>query len=489
MRIFILRFSVLLVLTAIAESTTTCNSTDQQQISKAFKSVTNFNLSWLHTPNQSTNCSNPPITQITLPSKNLTGTISWKYLRNMSHLHTLDLSSNSLKGSVPSWLWSLSSLVRVNLSNNKLGGSFGFEPTSGNRSLSAVQVLNLSSNRFTNSAPLTGFQNLTVLDLSHNDLGTLPPSFSNLTNLQHLDISSCKVSGSLKPLSFLRKLTHLDVSNNNIIGTFPLDFPPLSNLKYLNVSYNNFTGAVAPESYQKFGKTAFVHAGKDLTFFNTSKTKAPNSHNFHTNNPPQKHKPFDKKPITQNPSHKKPISSKPHKHLVLIISCASTFAVLVFLGICGGYYTCRKKQLAKKHKWAISKPVQLVPFKIEKSGPFSFETESGTSWVADLKEPTSAPVVMFEKPLLSLTFKDLIAATSHFGKDSQLAEGRCGPVYTAVLPGDLHVAIKVLENARDVDHDDAVNMFENLSKLKHPNLLPLSGYCIAGKLIVLLYSN
>ncbi|RXH67524.1 hypothetical protein DVH24_027671 [Malus domestica] len=71
----------------------------------------------------------------------------------------------------------------------------------------------------------------------------------------------------------------------------------------------------------------------------------------------------------------------------------------------------------------------------------SFETESGTSWVTDIKMQ--------------------------------------GPVYTVVLPGDLHVAIKVLENARDVDYDDAVQVFENLSRLKHPNLLPLFGYCIA----------
>ena len=440
---FLIAFSLI----ALVESS--CNSTDRELVLKAFKSVSGFNPSWFQVADG--NCSNPPITNISLSFRNLSGPISWKFLRNMSQLHTLDLSGNSLKGSVKGSFWSSPSLVRVNLSKNQFGGSIN---ASGNGLFSSIQVLNLSSNRFTNVVQLSNFPNLTILDLSHNNLTTLPSGFTNLTKLNYLDISRNEISGYVKPVSFLHSLNHLDLSKNSMNGTFPSDFPPLDNLKFLNISFNNFTGKV-PEKYKKFGKTAFFYSGTSI-FNNSNRTPKPNIRipPLHTN----KHKP---------------------KPLVLILSCASAFLVFVFVSICTVLF-CKRKRQRQKNKWAISIPVQ-IPFKFEKSGPFSFETESGTSWVADIKEPTSAPVVMFEKPLMNLTFKDLIAATSHFGKDSQLAEGRCGPVYRAILPGDIHVAIKVLENARDVHHHDAVSLFDQLSRLKHPNLLPLSGYCVAGR--------
>ncbi|XVF25631.1 hypothetical protein REPUB_Repub13aG0229900 [Reevesia pubescens] len=470
------RFFLLFSMVVAVQST--CNSTDYGLVSEAFKSVSGFNISLLKS--QDVNCSYPPIKVLRFSSKNLTGNISWKFLRNVSQLHTIDLSNNSLQGSVPGWFWSVNTLVEVILSKNKFGGSIGFEPTSGKGSSSSMRVLNLSANRFTNLVKLSGFSGLQFLDLSHNDLGILPSGLANLTKLEHLDISSCKISGSVKPISALHSLKYLDVSNNSLNGTFPSDFPPVNNLKFLNISLNHFTGSVGFDKFQRFGKSAFVHGGNFV--FNTSK-KAPSNHIKTHSLTPQTQKVFHKHLPSKKHNKKHKPNSKT-KALVIGLSCSSGF-LLASLVFCI-FYTYRRKKIARRKKWAISKPVQ-PNFKIEKSGPFSFETESGSSWVADIKEPTSAPVIMCSKPLMNLTFKDLIAATSHFGKESLLAEGRCGPLYTAILPGDLHVAIKVLEHARDVDHNEAVAMFEDLSRLKHPNLLPLSGYCIAGKEKLVLY--
>lgn len=461
-------FSFLLVFLLLTFAESTCNSTDQALLQRAFSSVYGFNISWFERP---PSCSNPPLTEIKLSSRNLTGTVSWRFLKNLSQLHALDLSNNSLKGSVPLWLWFMPKLVQINLSGNKLGGTIvGIRTSETAPSSSAVRNLNLSSNRFTYLGNLSCFSNLTVLDISHNDIKILPPSsFDNLTNLEYLSLSCCNISSNPKPISKLKSLKYLDISMNRMSGSFPSDFPPLDGLKFLNVSFNNFTGVISPDKVQKFGSAAFIHSALKI---------APNSSSeLHV----KPHKVIAKKrnpPIVVHVKKQQKLRPRIKPSVLIIISVAVlVVAIITGIACCCTY---KKRKMAKRNKWAISKPMIQIPFRIEKSGPFSFETESGTSWVADIKEPSSAPVVMFEKPLMNLTFKDLILATSHFGKESLLSEGRCGPVYRAVLPGDIHVAIKVLENSRNLGPDDSVALFQDLSKLKHPNLLPLSGYCIAG---------
>ncbi|KFK31516.1 hypothetical protein AALP_AA6G122900 [Arabis alpina] len=452
-----------LLLSLISLSHSSCpNGTDFRQLTRVFRYVSGFNSSWF-----SSNCS-VTVTRIILPSRNLNGTVSWNPLRNLTRLRVLDLSNNSLDGSIPTWLWSKPGLVSVNLSRNRFGGSLRLIPVN-----YSVKELNLSFNRFTNAVNLTGFVNLTALDLSHNNLGVLPIGLGSLSGLNRLDISSCKINGSIKPISGLKSLSYLDLSENSMNGSFPVDFPNLNHLRFLNLSSNRFSGSVGFDKYRKFGKSAFSHGG-DFVF---NDSKIPNRHRLQ----PLPHQ-------LPPPRHRTVKTHRFNNHTPLVIGLSSSLGALVILIFISGLILIRRrlKSARLKSRWAISNPAPL-DFKMEKSGPFAFETESGSSWVADIKEPTTAPVVMASKPLMNLTFKDLIVATSHFGKESVISDGTCGPLYRAVLPGDLHVAIKVLERIRGVDQNDAVTAFEGLTRLKHPNLLTLSGYCIAGKEKLILY--
>jgi hypothetical protein len=55
-----------------------------------------------------------------------------------------------------------------------------------------------------------------------------------------------------------------------------------------------------------------------------------------------------------------------------------------------------------------------------------------------------------------------------------------------VLPGDLHVVVRVVEGGmagveeEDDDPAAAAAAFRELARFRHPNILPLLGYCIAG---------
>ena len=97
------------------------------------------------------------------------------------------LQYNLLNGTIPSWLYTLPSLVEVDLSHNKFTGHIGeFQ-----------------------------FDSLEKIDLSMNELhGSIPTSIFELVNLSSLYLSSNNLSGVLETSKF-EKLINLTVTPQN----------------------------------------------------------------------------------------------------------------------------------------------------------------------------------------------------------------------------------------------------------------------------------
>lgn len=466
------------------------SANDSDIVLKAFKSVSTFNLS--DVCGTTSGCDT--IRTIKLNSRNLSGAVNWRVLAKLAHLKTLDLSDNSLSGRIKEDLWTMNSLTDLNLAKNVFGGSLNFNWGIKRPRYSALQTLNLSFNRlrtFDDTLNLSGFKNLMVVDLSNNQiignkvlaelfnlesltnislarnsLLSIPLLSKNSSRVKYLDLSNSDLSGTISSLARISSLLYLDLSHNNLSGSFPID---AQKLQFLNISFNNFSGRANDEDVRKFGPAAFIKSG---LCNNALKTHCSNKAQFMPPSP---------SPL---PHYMVSHSLRRGAMVAIISVAAGIVAATAFFLLC--FYRSRKARAKKK--WVVPKP----PFtwktdrSITESGPFSFETDSGT-WVADIKDSTSAPVIIFEKPLLDLTFSDLLALTSHFSKESQLAEGQNGPVYRAILPGEIHIAIKVLERAKDLNAEEAVSKLDALGRLKHPNILPLLGYCIAGKEKLLIY--
>ncbi|OEL33586.1 putative LRR receptor-like serine/threonine-protein kinase [Dichanthelium oligosanthes] len=367
-----------------------------------------------------------PVRRLHFPSLDLTGPVHWDELGNLSSLLTVDLSNNSLRGGIGAAFWRAPLLRAVDVSRNLLGGALRFDYP-GNR----LAALNVSGNQFTSIESVAGLAGLENLDASGNVIRTAPEGLRQLT-----------------------KLLRLDLSGNWMAGRFPDDLPPFDGLVSLNISYNNFSGVVPADAVRRFGHDAFIQAGNaSLVIGDIAPAPSP---------PPRRRKKL-KREVTI---------------ALIAVGAAVTAAALAFLAACVACGLTRRRK--KKRK--------------DKDGKAAAVWEDEEVVVGAVKVAAAAPVVVLERPLMELTLADLAAATSGFGRESQLAEtgGRSGAAYRAVLPGDLHVVVRVVEGpvpgvGQDDDEAAAAAGLRELARLRHPNILPLLGYCIAGKQKLLLF--
>ncbi|KAF5808419.1 putative non-specific serine/threonine protein kinase [Helianthus annuus] len=134
---------------------------------------------------------------------------------NLTSLSVLDLSQNYFDSAVSQWIFSVTSLVSLDLTECRLHG-----PIPSFRNLTSLELLHVAENDFMNSSSI--FQELSS------------------SNLISLDIGSCGISSSLlDSLQNLTNLISLDLSGNQLTKRIPKSLGNFCNLREIDLSYNN----------------------------------------------------------------------------------------------------------------------------------------------------------------------------------------------------------------------------------------------------------
>jgi Leucine-rich repeat (LRR) protein len=168
--------------------------------------------------------SNGRITALKFPNSNLSGTLPAS-IGQLANLRYLDLSGNKLSGAIPAEIGNLTQLEYLDLSNNKFSG---------------------------NAPSLNTLTALIVLDMSFNELTSLPVLNENLPNLEYISFTKNKLSGSL-PASWAKysKLICLDLGENAFTGAIPSGWSALTSMQALHLHDNELSEAI-PEYLVNF---------------------------------------------------------------------------------------------------------------------------------------------------------------------------------------------------------------------------------------------
>ncbi|KAF3656370.1 putative LRR receptor-like serine/threonine-protein kinase-like [Capsicum annuum] len=172
---------------------------------------------------------------LSIQANQLTGCIPFTIF-NISRIEIIPFTGNSLSGSLPSGLCNgLLILKGFYLSTNKLRGHM---PTSLS-SCSQLQILSLSENEFDGPihSEIGRLSNLQILYLGTNHFtGIIPQEIGNLVNLMELWMEKNQITGSV-PISIfnISSMQILSLWQNNLSGFLPWKIGNLTKMQHLQI--------------------------------------------------------------------------------------------------------------------------------------------------------------------------------------------------------------------------------------------------------------
>ncbi|MQM03288.1 hypothetical protein Taro_036064 [Colocasia esculenta] len=381
-------------------------------------------------------CSGSAVVSIQIPGLQLNGSLGYM-LSGLLSLKTLDMSNNNIHETIPYQL--PPNLTYLNVSRNLLSQSIG--------------------DVFKN------LEDLSVLDLSFNNFsGDLPNSFGFLSNLSSLYLQNNQLSGQIS--------INRNIANNHFTGWIPHEFSLISNLRIDGNAFDNGP-APPPPPYTSPppGRSRSNHSHPRPPTDSTKGSKGGN---------PSKSEDKNKKGSMIGP--------------ILGIAFGSLFVgLLAFLAVifCLRKRSAKSKGAAKNtSKNSSDSPVIAKDKVTSKEAQEVLKNGASVTSLTPLPNEEAVTDKSYGKngsmkrqklPITATyyTVASLQSATNSFSQESLVGEGSLGRVYRAELSNGKVLAVKKIESAALSlqEEDNFLEAVSNMSRLRHPNIVTLLGYC------------
>ncbi|XP_073049561.1 protein STRUBBELIG-RECEPTOR FAMILY 7-like [Primulina eburnea] len=413
---------------------------------------------------------------------------SWKGIKcSGTRVIEIKLSGLGLSGDLGYQLASLTSVTTFDVSNNNLGSSFPyFLPPN-------AEQLNLAGCRLNGhlSYYISQMSSLKSIDVSHNQLQELTVDFSKLSALSTLDLSFNAFTGDL-PQSFqaLTSITDMYLQDNQFNGTIDV----LSNLplENLNVENNHFSGWI-PEQLK----------GINLHSKGNSWNSGP------APPPPPGTPPASRPNRNHNSGGTGGSSTAGSKSGIGSGAIAGIVVSVLIVGAVVAFFIIRRRSrrsamdiekldrpfspLASQEAQGTFQSAEMKPVQTSSSASMKiFETPAvinlrpppaDRSKSFDESDATAKPIVPIKRVSTSsinaklYSVADLQVATGSFSVENLIGEGSVGQVYQAQLDDEKVVAVKKINSSALPNSKDFLEIVLDISRLNHPNVTELLGYC------------